>query len=70
MGWQKRSTGKVYDSLSGHTYIIGALAGNIIRFIVKSKTYSKCKTAKRLGIDVEDHECQINWDGPSEAMDA
>jgi len=52
------------------TYIIGAITRNIIEFIVKSKTCSKCKTANRLGIDVEDHECQINWDGSSGAMEA
>lgn len=60
----------MYDSLSGHAYIIGAITRNIIEFIVKSKTCSKCKTANRLGIDVEDHEYQINWDGSSGAMEA
>ena len=35
MGWQKRSTGKVYDSISGHGFMIGCRTGNVIGFRVK-----------------------------------
>jgi len=38
--------------------------------MVKSKICSKYKTGNRLGIDVEEHECQINFDGSSGAMKA
>jgi len=38
--------------------------------MVKSKICSKYKTGNRLGIDVEEHECQINFDGSSGAMEA
>jgi len=37
MGWNKRSTGKVYDSLSGHAFIIGCRTGNVIGMMVKKR---------------------------------
>ena len=70
MGWQKCSTGNIYESLSGHAYIIGVITGKIIGFMVNSKSYSKCKTGNRLDIDVEEHDYQINFDGSSGAMEA
>ena len=36
MGWQKRSTGKLCDSLSGHGFIFGVRTGNVIGYQVKS----------------------------------
>ena len=30
MGWNKRSAGRIYDSLSGHAFIIGCKTGNRI----------------------------------------
>jgi len=35
MGWQKSSTGKLYNSLSGHAYEIGCRTGKIIGLSVK-----------------------------------
>ena len=70
MGWQKRSTGKLYDSLSGHGFIFGCKTGNIIGFRVKSKACSTCALANSLNVAPEDHKCQINWDGASGAMEA
>ena len=70
MGWQKRSTGKLYDSLSGHGFIFGCKTGNIIGFRVKSKACSTCSQANSLNLPPEDHQCNINWDGASGAMEA
>ena len=30
MGWQKRSTGRIYDSLSSHRFMIGCVTGNVV----------------------------------------
>ena len=46
MGWNGRSTGRVYDSLSGHGYFIGCLSGCVIAYGLKSKKCSKCTRAK------------------------
>ena len=37
MGWSKRSTGKVYDSLSGHGYLVGARTGKVVSMCVLNK---------------------------------
>ena len=37
MGWNKRSTGKVYDSLSGHGFIIRCLTKKVIGFGFRKK---------------------------------
>ena len=70
MGWQKRSTGKVFDSLSGHAYKIGCHTNEIIGLAVKCKKYTKCRKANRLGTVAADHICTINWVGASGAMEA
>ena len=40
MGWQKRLTGKIYNNMSGHEFMISCCTGNIIGFKVKSESYS------------------------------
>ena len=70
MGWQKRSTGKLYDSLSDHGFIFGCKTGNISGFRVKSKACSTCALANSLNVAPEDHKYQLNWDGASGAMEA
>ena len=70
MGWQKRSTGKLYDSLSGHGFIFGVRTGNVIGFQVKSKCCSKCSIANSLNKPAEEHDCTINWEGSSGGMEA
>ena len=37
MGWQKRSTGRLYDSISGHGYRIGCRTKNIIAMGLKKR---------------------------------
>ena len=71
MGWQKQSTGKLNDSLSGHGFIFGCKTGNIIGFRVKSKACSTCLRAKLLNVPPpDDYDCRINWDGSSGAIEA
>ena len=40
MGWQKRSSGRTYDSVSGHGMVIGGKTCKIIDGIVLSKRCS------------------------------
>ena len=70
MGWNKRSTGRVYDSLSGHAFFIGCRSGKVISFGVKAKKCAKCGRAKRLGINPPPHSCTINHEGSSGSMEA
>jgi hypothetical protein len=48
MGWNKRSSGHRYDSLSGHAFAIGAYTRRIIDFVVFSKRCSICSSRNKL----------------------
>ena len=45
MGWQKRSSGRRYDSSRGHAFIIGARRKGIIRMVFYSKACCKFDAA-------------------------
>ena len=70
MGWQKRSTGRVYDSISGHGYLIGCRTGKIIGMQVRQTKCKKCQAENSNGTPAATHECMVNWDGGSGAMEA
>ena len=46
MGWQKRSSGRRYDSSSGHSFIIGARIKGIIGMVLYSKACRNCDAAE------------------------
>ena len=41
MSWDKHSTGRVYDLLSSHGFIIGCLTGKVIGYGVRKNRYTK-----------------------------
>ena len=47
MGWNKRSSGHRYDSLSGHAFAIGAYTRRIIDCVVFSKRCSICSSRNK-----------------------
>ena len=69
MGWQKRSSGRRYDSSSGHAFIIGARRKGIIGMVLYSKTCRKCDAAEKRREEVEEHGCQKNFEGSSKSME-
>ena len=50
MGWSKRSSGRRYDSLSGHAFLIGCLSRKIKMVQVTSKACSVYTSAEAKGI--------------------
>jgi hypothetical protein len=70
MGWQKRSTGRRYDSMSGHGFMIGCRTGLIIGLDVRGKKCAKCHQANKKNLPVRDHKCPINYEGSSRAMES
>ena len=70
MGWQKRSTGRVYDSMSGHGFIIGCRTKNVVGFGLKKKKCSNCTSFNKHNLPIVAHKCSINWSGSSGAMEA
>ena len=50
MGWQRRSSGNNYSSLSGHGFLIGAHTRRVIACVVFSKKCAVCESRKRKGL--------------------
>ena len=63
MGWQKRSSGRRYDSNSGHGILVGKETRLAIGLCLKSKICNKCTYGK------EHQVCFRNHDGSSKAME-
>ena len=70
MGWQKRSSGRRYDSSSGHAFIIGGRKKGIIGMVIYSKACRKCDSTENKGEEAEEHECPKKFEGSSKSMEA
>ena len=70
MGWQKRSSGRRYDSPSGHMFFVGSETNKILDYELKCVSCNICDIAKRMGSPVKDHECYKNFGGHAKAMEA
>ena len=70
MGWSKRSSGNIYNSLSGHSFLVGCHSKIILGAQVLSKQCSVCTSAESKGVTPRDHECPKNFTGSSKAMEA
>ena len=68
MGWQKQSSGRTYNSISGHGMMIGCKSSKIIDVIILSKKCKICSSHKE--DDPPPHECPKNYDGSSKGMEA
>ena len=49
MGWQNRSSGRIYDSSSGHAFIIGGRIKGTIGMDIYSKACQNCYAAEKRG---------------------
>ena len=70
MGWQKRSSGRRYDSSRRHAFIIVAMSKGIIIMVLYSKVCWKCDAAEKRREELEEHECPKNFEGSSKSMEA
>lgn len=70
MGWQKRGSGRSYDSKSGVGTLIGNNTGKICAFGVRQ---SDCRICNRVVDGNKDnilpHNCTKNWSGSAKAME-
>ena len=69
MGWSKRSSGRRYDSQSGHGVLIGQLSKKIIDSVLYQKSCRICSNAAGRDITPRPHKCMINWTESSKAME-
>ena len=72
MGWQKRSSGHLHDSPSGHGLFFGKETRKPLLARLKSKLCNYCKSFERKHPDtpVPAHQCCKNHDGSSGLMEA
>ena len=72
MGWNKRSSGNRYDSVSGHSIIIGAHSKKVLNFRPVSKCCMFCKVWKKKNGEkiVPNHPCTKNYLGSSKSMES
>jgi hypothetical protein len=66
MAWQKRSSGHRYDSHSGHAIPVGVLTNLPIGLAILNKYCTICSRTE----DPGDHDCFVNFEGTSGAMEA
>ena len=70
MVWQKRSSGRRYDSSSGYAFIIGGISKGIIGMVIYSKAFLKCDAMDNKVEETEEHECPKKFEGSSKIMEA
>ena len=68
MGWQKRGSGRAYDSKSGVGTLIGNTSGKICAFGIR---VSDCRTCSNFETEkTPSHKCSKNWSGSAKAMES
>ncbi|VDI50719.1 Hypothetical predicted protein [Mytilus galloprovincialis] len=69
MGWQKRGSGRKYDSMSGVGVAIGNETGKVLEREIRSKNCRTCSYWEGKGIEAAHHDCPRNWYGTSKGME-
>jgi hypothetical protein len=69
MGWQKKGSGRSYNSNSGHNCALGCRTQKVLDYVVLAKLCSTCETAKRMTTPPRFHDCVANYSGSSKAME-
>ena len=67
MGWQKRGSGRTYNSKSGVGTLIGNNTGKIVGYGVRLSDCRMCGKEKATHVE---HKCAKNWDGSAKAMES
>ena len=70
MGWQGRKSGNSYNSASGFASFMGARMRKVMARCVKSKLCSTCAAAMARNVEPALHDCTLNHEGSSKAMEA
>ena len=69
MGWQRRSAGKTYNSMSGHGSLIEKDSGKLIAYGCRITCCRTCDVASLKNKPPKPHDCRKNWAGSSKAME-
>ena len=68
MGWQRRSSGRAYNSRPGHGVLVGEASGKVLGY---GSCITNCKQCEvnRTGGKIKEHNCRMNWNGSSKVME-
>ena len=69
MGWQRRSSGRLYNSKSGVGALIGKETGKLIAYNSRVSNCKQCEVNEKNGTQ-KDHDCRLNWLGSAKSMEA
>ncbi|XP_043281560.1 uncharacterized protein [Venturia canescens] len=64
-GWQKKGSGRSYNSLTGHGIAVGSKSGKVLAYGTKNKRCIRCEK----GHKPSDHDCRLNHTGSSKSME-
>ncbi|XP_076102353.1 uncharacterized protein LOC143071724 isoform X2 [Mytilus galloprovincialis] len=67
--WQKKGSGRAYNSLSGVASLIGQKTGKVLHHTMRSGDCRVCSIANRKGEVPRKHKCSKNWTGSAKAME-
>ncbi|KAK3085680.1 hypothetical protein FSP39_007048 [Pinctada imbricata] len=69
-GWQKRGSGRNYNSLSGHSSMYGCQTNKLIGYDVMCKSCMICDEPAKKGDNYpREHDCRKNWGGSAKGME-
>ena len=69
MGWQRRSAGRSYNSMSGHGSLIEKESGKLLAYGCRITNCKICDIAAKTNEEPKPHDCRKNWGGSSKAME-
>ena len=69
-GWQRRGSGRTYNSLSGHSSLVGCRTGRIIDYEVKIKSCKACENAAKNARNQNHRIVEENWSASAKSMEA
>ncbi|XP_071581489.1 uncharacterized protein [Temnothorax nylanderi] len=64
-GWQKKGSGRLYNSLTGHGTAIGYYSGKVIAYGTRVKRCISCERKPSKA-----HDCRLNFEGSAKSMEA
>eukprot|EP00957_Ditylum_brightwellii_P127231 9700844-Ditylum_brightwellii.AAC.1 len=70
MGWQTKGTEKNYNSLSGHSFMVGTCTRKVLSCLVKSKMCKICNLWESKELPAPVYVCVRNYKGNSKGIEA
>ena len=67
--WQRRGSERSYNSLSGHSSLIGEKTGKVLNYTTRKKSCRFSDTAERNGTKPREHDCRKNWQGSLKSVE-